>query len=365
MSIAVRAAVTVAANDPVRIEDLFLDDPGPGEVLVQLGASGICHTDFLAPRIVPLPAVFGHEGAGRVLAVGDGVTAVQPGDRVVGSYGCCGACSQCLSGETYHCADFSTLQLGARRAGAPALHRPDGTPVSGAFFEQSSFATHALMTERNVVQVADGVPDEFLAPLGCGVLTGFGAVSRVFAPQPGQSLVVFGAGGVGLAAIMAARLAGCDPIIAVDILPARLEMAREFGASHALDGRAAGLDDQIRRVSRGGVDFSLETVGQAETFNRAVVAPRTGGTCGIVALPNIGGAFEITSGRPLLKLNLIGIIEGRSRPQDLIPTLVELIASGDLPMARYTTVFDFEEVNAALAAGRSGKVAKPVLRISG
>ena len=364
MSISIRAAVTSSVEGQLEIEDLLLDEPLAGEILVKIEASGICHTDFIAPHVVPLPAVLGHEGVGRVVSVGEGVIGFVPGDRVVGSFGSCGSCSSCQSGETFHCEEFSTIQLGSRRSGKSPLRRADGTPVSGAFFEQSSFASHALMTERNVVKVSDQLPAEYLAPLGCGVLTGFGAVSQALKPVAGQSLLVLGAGGVGLSAIMAARLAGCDPIIAVDVLPSRLEMAREFGATHVLDGARDDLLGKIQNLSGGGTDFSLETVARADTFNLAIQAARAGGTCGIVALPNLGQAFEITSGRPLLKLNLVGIIEGRCRPQDEIPKLVALIENGELPMQRYTTVFDFEDIASAMAASLSGEVAKPVLRMS-
>ena len=363
MSIAIRAAVTHSSNGDVAIEELTLDSPGPGEVLVRVQASGICHTDFLAPKVMPLPAVLGHEGTGEVVEVGEGVSGIRQGDRVVGSYGCCGRCDNCVAGETFHCQDFSTIQLGSRRADSAALHRADGTPVSGAFFEQSSFATHALMTERNCVRVDTRLPAEYLAPLGCGVITGFGAVKAALKPQAGQSLLVIGAGGVGLSAVMAARIAGCDPIIAIDLLPARLEQARAFGATHLLRGDEPNLLESIHALCPGGVDFGLETVAGAATFNLGLQATRAGGRFGVVALPNMGGAFEISSGRPLLKLDIVGIIEGRCRPQDTIPELVALIEQGELPMSEYVSVFDFDDIAAALAAGRSGNVAKPVLRM--
>jgi len=359
----IRAAVTSSVDGPVHIEELLIDDPGPGEVLVKIRASGICHTDFLAPQIVPLPAVLGHEGAGEVIAVGDGVDSVAIGDRVVGSYGYCGQCPRCQSGAPYHCSDFSRIQLGSRRHELPPLHRADGTPVSGAFFEQSSFATHALMTARNVVPVTQDVPFEYLAPLGCGVLTGFGSVSNVFRPSPGQGIVVLGAGGVGLPAVMAAKLAGCDPIVAIDVKPARLALARELGATHAIDGLAEDIVASVRDLTHGGADFCLETVGQAATFNLAIDMAKSGGTCGFVVVPNLGQPFEIRNGRALLSLTLAGIIEGRAAPGSLIGHLASLIAAGELPMDRYTTTFEFDDVNEALAAGQTGSAAKPVLRM--
>jgi aryl-alcohol dehydrogenase len=164
---------------------------------------------------------------------------------------------------------------------------------------------------------------------------------------------------------MAGRIAGCDPIIAVDLLPERLEQARAFGATHVLLGDQKHLLRSIEGCSGGGVDFSLETVAGEATFNLGLQATRAGGRFGVVALPNMGAAFEISSGRPLLRVDIVGIIEGRSRPQDLIPRLVDLIENGELPMADYVSVFEFDDIEAALAAGKSGEVAKPVMRMPG
>jgi len=361
MSREIEAAVTTTADGPVMLERLRIAEPGPGEVLVELLASGICHTDFLAPQIVPLPAVLGHEGAGRVVAVGDGVASVAPGDLVAASYGWCGQCPRCTGGEMYHCRDFSGIQLGSRRSGSPALHRPDGTPVSASFFEQSSFATHAIMTERNVVSMPADIPPEYLAPLGCGVITGFGAVSNVLALRAGESLAVFGAGGVGLAAIMAAAQVGAGAIIAVDVKPARHALARSLGATHTVDGHADSVPDAIREIVPDGVDCVLETVGQAGTFNSAVQCARPGGRCAVVAVPNLGQAFELSSGRPLLTLQLTGVIEGRADPRTFLPRLAELIREGRLPMDRYVTRFPFAEINGALDAARNGEAAKAVV----
>jgi len=361
MSISILAAVTTAADKPPAIEALTLDAPGPGELLVEIRASGICHTDFLAPQIMPLPAVLGHEGAGIVRAAGDGVQGLQPGDHVVGSYGYCGHCSRCASGEPFHCQDFSSIQLGTRRAGLPALHRPDGTAVNAAFFEQSSFATHALMTARNAIKVPQDIPFAQLAPLGCGVITGYGAVRRVLAAKPGQSIAVMGVGGVGLAAVMAARLAGCGPIIAVDIKRSRLDAALGFGATHAVDASNDDAAAQIRAICAGGADLALETVGQASSLNHAIESLRSGGRCGVIAVPNLGRAFEVRSGRPLLTIDLVGVIEGRADPRVMIPELAALVRSGDLPLDRYTTTFEFSQIAEALEAAKSGQVAKAVL----
>lgn len=363
MTTRIHAAVTHSKDGGIRIEELLIDDPGPGEVLVRVRASGICHTDLLAPQIVALPAVFGHESTGDVIAVGEGVQAVRPGDRVVGCYGYCGHCIQCRRGAPFHCKDFSTIQLGSRRGDSPALRRPDGTPISASFFEQSGFATHALMTERNVVRVPEGALPEHLAPLGCGMLTGYGGVSQAFAPAPGSSLVVIGAGGVGLPALMAARAAGCDPIIAVDTLPARLELACEVGASHTF---AAGVEDlgaAVRGVIGDGADFVLATVGEAAVFNSMIDLARPGGTCGFVAVPNLGQPFELCNGRALLSLNLVGIIEGRAEPHLMIRDLATRIGAGELPMDSYTTVFEFDDIARALQAAKAGEVAKAVLRM--
>jgi aryl-alcohol dehydrogenase len=236
------------------LEELELADPGPREVLVRVVASGICQTDVHARDgyfPVPWPAVYGHEGTGVVERVGAAVKAVAPGDHVIMASPGCGECANCREGYEAYCVRSREIKLcGLRMDGSIALRRGE-TPVHGSFFQQSSFSTVALATEGNVIKVAPDAPLDILAAFPCGVNTGAGAVMNVLGPRPGDSLAVFGAGTVGLAGLMAAKLCGCDPIIAVDVFENRLALARELGATHVIDARGSDVAAEVRRLAGG------------------------------------------------------------------------------------------------------------------
>jgi aryl-alcohol dehydrogenase len=219
----ITAAVLRKPATPFVLETITLDEPREDEVLVRLVATGVCHTDIVVSKVLPTtPAVLGHEGAGIVERVGSRVSKVRPGDHVVLSYVSCGKCKYCLQGKGGYCQSFELANFAGIRPDGSTTMRQGDEIVHGSFFGQSSFATYALATERNVVKVRTDAPLELLGPLGCGIQTGAGAVMNVFAPQAGQSVVVFGTGSVGLSAIMAARAVGCTTIIGVDIRPQRL-----------------------------------------------------------------------------------------------------------------------------------------------
>src|SRR5919206_500141 len=255
----IRAAVLRRPGLPLTIEELELEAPRDDEVLVRLVASGICHTDVdFCEAWASGPVVLGHEGAGIVEEVGQAVRNVRRGDHVVLSYQSCGHCDACKKGHPTDCRHFWDLNFGfARLDGSNALER---SGVRGHFFGQSSFATHTLATERNLVRVDKALPLELLAPLGCGLQTGAGTVMNSLAVKAGSSVAIFGTGAVGLAAVMAARIVGADPIIAVDIRPKRLKFAEEVGATHCIENRSIDLATSIRRIT-GGVDYVLEITG--------------------------------------------------------------------------------------------------------
>jgi aryl-alcohol dehydrogenase len=310
--------------------------------------------------------VLGHEGAGVVEAVGGTVSSVGPGDHVVLSYQACGHCRLCLRGRYSYCErGFEANFGGARLDGSNGLrHVGAGPDVHGHFFGQSSFATHSLATERNVVKVPRDVPLELLGPLGCGLQTGAGAVLNSLKVPAGASVAVFGSGAVGLAAIMAAGVASAHPIVAVDINPKRLELARELGATHVLDPRDVDLRDALAAIIPGGLDFVLEITALPEMLKTAVdvLAP-----LGIAAL--IGGAPQGTEA-PIDMSNLLfgrtvrGIVQGDSIPQLFVPQLIELYRAGDFPFDRLVRFYEFEEINQAVADTRSGATVKPILRVS-
>lgn len=335
--------------------------------LVRVEAVGICHADIAArdgKTPFPHPAVLGHEGAGVVEAVGAGVTSLRPGDRVVLTFASCGACTSCRSGLPSQCADFLSLNFaaGARPDGSPILWLGDGdTPLHGHFFGQSSFATHALVTERNAVKLPDDAPLATLAPLGCGIQTGAGAVLNVLRPAPGGSVAVFGAGAVGLAAVMAARLTQAAQVIAVDVNPGRLALAAELGATDTVDARAIDPVAAIRKLTGGGAGHVLESSGNVLVFRQAVDAAAIGGVIGIVGAPFGREAAVDVADFVNSSKRIVGIVEGGGVPHLFIPALAALHAAGRLPVERLVTTFPFDRINAAAQAAASGEAVKPVL----
>ncbi|MBL0420700.1 NAD(P)-dependent alcohol dehydrogenase [Ramlibacter sp. AW1] len=366
----VKAAVLHAPQTPLSIETLELEDPRDDEILVRLVATGVCHTDIsmlARPFPVQQPIVLGHEGAGMVEAVGRGVTKVKAGDRVVMSYNACGHCASCLSHAPSYCHDFAAANfVGLRADGSAALSR-EGAPVRHNFFGQSSFATHSLCTEANVVKVPDSVPDgvfELLGPLGCGIQTGAGAVINVLQPKMGQSLVVFGTGAVGLAGIMAARAIGVGTLVAVDRVPQRLALARELGATHTIDAsRIADVPAEVRRITRHGADFSLDTTAVAAVTRQALDALGPLGMCGFVGGAPVGTELVVDVRDMMLKgKTLRGIVEGDANPDVFIPALIEMQAQGRFPFEKLVRLYPFEQIEQAIADSKSGQTVKPILR---
>jgi len=362
----IQAAVCRAADAPLAIESVELDAPRADEVLVRIVATGVCHTDLFAPAIFPLPAVFGHEGAGIVERVGSAVSKVRVGDRVAMSFGFCGHCRLCHEGAPAYCESGHHLQFGgSRHDGSPTLHDAHGKPLFGAFFQQSSFATMALGTERSVTKLPDAMPLELAGPLGCGIQTGAGAVLNSLNARAGSSIAIFGVGSVGLAAVMAARLAGCSTIIAIDINAERLALALELGATHGLDGRDPDLVAQINGIAPGGVMYSLETAAQLATFRAAIDCLSRRGSCAIVTVPALGQAFDWSPMNLLLGgRRLIAVLEGDSVPDVFIPRLAAWYLSGQLPIDRLVREYDFKDVATAVADAHNGRAIKPILRMS-
>lgn len=364
----VQAAVLWAPNTPMTHETLDLGPLRADEILVRLVATGICHTDISVmkrPFQVPQPIVLGHEGAGIVEAVGAGVTQVRPGDSVVMSYNSCGHCASCLDHAPTYCHDFqATNFLGQRADGTTALSR-QGQPVRHAFFGQSSFASHSVCTERNVVKVPADLPLEVLGPLGCGIQTGAGAVINVLKPGFGQSLAVFGAGSVGMAAIMAARTLGVGTVIAIDLVEQRLALARELGATHVIDpGQTPDVPARIREITGAGVDFSLDTTAVMKVLRQAVdsLAPR--GMCGFVGGAAVGSELALDVRDVMSKGKTVrGIVEGDANPQVFFPAMIEMYRQGRFPFDKLIRFYPFDRLNEAIADSESGRVVKPVVRM--
>ncbi|WP_435064617.1 NAD(P)-dependent alcohol dehydrogenase [Halobaculum sp. EA56] len=365
----IRAAVVEEEGGPFDVQTLELGEPEPDEVLVRVVGAGVCHTDMIVrdqEYPSPLPIVLGHEGSGVVEAVGSSVTAVEPGDRVVMTFDSDDACPHCRDGHPAYCEEFFAYNFGGTRPdGSTPLSR-DGEPVHGRFFGQSSFATHAMATERNVVPVDDDVPLELLGPLGCGIQTGAGGVINSLDPQAGSSIVVFGAGSVGLSAVMAADLKGCIDVVSVDLKRNRLEKAAELGATATID--PAEVDDVVAAANEavdGGVEYALETTGVPEVAEQAVESLSQRGTAGIIGAPPLGteASYDVND----LIINgrtVTGIVEGDSNPSEFIPDLIELYRQGKFPFDEIVTYYDFDDIEEAVADSESGETIKPVLRVS-
>lgn len=363
----ITAAVVPARSAPFELQTLDLAGPQPDEVLVRVVASGMCHTDLHARdgyfANLPYPIVCGHEGAGIVEEVGAAVSELAPGDPVVISFPWCGECEPCRADKPSYCVHGRALKSGGRRAdGSTPLSR-GGSPVYSCFFQQSSFATFALAPAKDVVRIRRDAPVELLGPLGCGLQTGAGAVLNVMQPQAGTSIAIYGVGGVGLAGLMAARVAGCDPIIAVDRLPGRLALARELGATHTLESRGAETLAEIRRITGAGTHCALETSAVPEVFRLAVDGLRGLGTCVLVGSARAG--TEVSFEMPVLQggRTVRGVVQGDSRPREFIPRLVDLFMAGDMPLDRLITRYDFADINRAAADASSGATIKPVLML--
>jgi aryl-alcohol dehydrogenase len=362
----IKAAVIFEKSGHFSIEPLQISEPNDDEVLVRIVGSGVCHTDLGARDgylPIPLPSVFGHEGAGVVEKVGAGVTKVAPGDHVVLSWGCCGKCPSCKSGKDSYCLDFFLYNFhGARPDGTTTLKKGDQV-IHGSFFGQSSFANFALANEGNVVKVRDDVPIEILGPLGCGVLTGAGAVMNTLHPHAGASIAVFGSGTVGMSAILGAVVCGCTTIIAVDILSDRLEKAKEFGATHTVNASEVDPVEAIREITGGGAEFTLECVGNPAVLRQAVDALPRCGVCGL--LGTVPPGTEVTFDMDLIMngRTVRGIIEGDAIPDLFIPKLIDLYRQGRFPFDRLIEFYPFEDINRAAEDMEKGLVLKPVLRI--
>ncbi|MFD4944666.1 NAD(P)-dependent alcohol dehydrogenase [Streptomyces sp. NPDC058409] len=366
--IPVTAAVVRQKGGPFTFEDLTLDTVlRPDEVLVKVVATGLCQTDIHVrdqALPTPLPVVLGHEGAGIVERVGDAVSTVTPGDRVVMSYQACGHCTPCLSGKPAYCAlSFPANFGGSRLDGTNALHA-GGEEIHGHFFGQSSFATHALATERNVVKVDDeDIPLELLSPLGCGLQTGAGAVLNSLKIEAGASVVIIGAGTVGLAAVMAAKIAGASPVIAVDIVPERLDLARELGATHTVNAKEEDTAARIAELTGGGADYVLEITARPEMLTLAVDALAPLGTAALIGGAPAGAHAPVNMNALLGGRTVRGIAQGDSIPQLFIPQLIDLYRAGRFPFDRLITFYGFDQINEAATDTRTGAAIKPVLRI--
>jgi S-(hydroxymethyl)glutathione dehydrogenase / alcohol dehydrogenase len=363
----VRAAVLREVETPFDLEDVELAPPGPGEVLVRLVASGVCHSDWnvvTGATSNPLPAVLGHEGAGIVEALGTGVATVTEGDHVVLSWlPACGRCFYCARGRPALCdVAMADMFRGTLPGGALRLSQ-NGDPLYHYSY-LSAFAERCVVPEGCCVRVREDAPLEVAALVGCAVMTGFGAVVNRARVQPGSVVAVFGAGGVGLSAVLTARLAGAQAVVAVDPVAFKRDMALELGATHGLDPRTDDVVGLLRDLTDGrGADAAVDTAGVPGVVAQAYEAVRRGGTVVAVGIPPLGATADLPAERlPREEKVVTGSFYGSCHPPTDMPLVLDLFMDGRLPLDRLVTrTYRLEEINDAFTAMNAGEVARGVV----
>ncbi|HEY3069016.1 MAG TPA: Zn-dependent alcohol dehydrogenase [Gaiellaceae bacterium] len=362
-----RAAVLREVDQPLTVEDVELAPPGAGEVEVRLAAAGVCHSDWnviTGATTNPLPAVLGHEGAGVVVAVGEGVETVAEGDHVVLSWlPACGRCFYCAQGRHVLCdVAMADMFRGTLPGGALRLSQNGGPLYHYSYL--SAFAERCIVPEGCCVRIRDDAPFEVAALVGCAVMTGYGAAVNRARVEPGSVVAVFGAGGVGLSAVMGARLAGAGAVVAVDPVEFKRKTALELGATHALDPTSDDVAGSLRELTEGrGADVALDTAGVPGIVAQAYAAVRRGGTVVAVGLPAEGLTADLpASDLPREEKIVTGSFYGSCDPQVDMPRVLDLYMEGQLPLDRLVThTYPLEEINEAFAAMNSGAVARAVI----
>ena len=361
------APAPYAKSRPLTIREVELDSPGAGEVLVQIKAAGLCHSDLSVidgSRPRPMPMLLGHEATGEVVELGDGVRSLAVGDAVVFSFvPMCGHCGPCACGRPVLCEPGAAANArGSLLGGATRLRDADDAPLHH-HLGVSGFAEYAVVSERSAVRIDADLPPRIAALFGCAVLTGVGAVVNTAGTLPGQSVAVFGLGGVGLSSILGAAASSAWPLVAIDIVPEKLALARELGASHCIDAREGDVVARVREATGSGVDYAIETAGSERVLADAYAATRRGGTTITVGLPAPDRMLSL----PAVSLvaeerTLKGSYMGSAIPARDIPRYVALYRAGRLPVDRLLThVLALDEINEGFDRLARGEAIRQVL----
>ena len=362
----ITAAVLERPGEPLRVEDLLLDAPGPGEVHVRLLASGVCHSDLHMVEgewgDTP-PIVLGHEGCGVVEELGPGVTAPRLGQVVVLDwFASCGECGDCLAGRPWACRRTRSTE-NVLPDGTTRIHRPDGSPVL-PYLSVGTFATASVVSATSAVPIPEGLPPEVASLIGCSVTTGVSSVLRAATPPPGSPAVVFGLGGVGLSIVMGLALAGAAPIVAVDRVLAKLDVASAIGATTTIvAGDADATVEAVRDATSGGALFAFEAIGLEATIDQAMRSLRAGGTAVLVGMTPFGvrasfDAFDLVD----RSLAVVGTNYGYGVPREDFPRYADLYLQGRLPIDRLIDDrIGLQDVNGALDAMRRGEGVRRVI----
>ncbi|GAA6000951.1 NAD(P)-dependent alcohol dehydrogenase [Rhodotorula paludigena] len=365
------AYVLAEKDAPFVWQEVELHDPEDNEVLIEVVACGICHTDLAVQSGAfpsPFPNVTGHEGSGVVMKAGKSVTRVKEGDKVLCSFNHCSECGPCQTGHPAACEGFGAVNFGRLRSSAvgqkPGLSGSNGGDLYGAFFGQSTFAKHAVVMENSCVKVPDDTDLITLAPLGCGLQTGAGSVLNKLKPEKDSTLAISGLGAVGVSALLAAKYLGVQTIIVVDVVPAKLELAKQFGATHVFNARDADVVDQVKAITpyKGGVKYFVECSGSVPALKAAWAMTANMGTLLSAGTPGPGvqppfGVFENLVGCK----TYIGLCEGDSNPPEFIPFLAKLYADGHFPIDKISKAFPYDKLEEALHAMHVGETIKPIL----
>lgn len=360
----ITAAVSRPGTPAPQLEQIEQEEPRAGEMRVRIVAVGVCHTDIHEHpgRHSPQPIVLGHEGAGVVEALGEGVRGFAVGDHVVMSGSSCGQCPACLDNRPTYCDLAMPLAFGGKRLDGSTALRSGEERLHSHFFGQSSFATHAIVPERTAVKVDKDVPLHLLGPLACGVVTGAGSVIEALKVGFGDTIAIFGTGGVGLSAVMAARLVGAARVVAVDLNPDRLALAKELGATDTVQ---AGEDvvAAIRAITGRGVNYTLNTTNVGAVHTAALDSLAMNGTAAFVAAP-LGDwspqMFKMLAGGRQLR----GILGGDANPRTFLPKLIAYWRQGRFPFDRLIETYRFDEIARAFHDVEEGRTIKPVLMVS-
>jgi aryl-alcohol dehydrogenase len=360
----ITAAVSRANQAAPSLEQLELEAPRAGELLVRIVAVGICHTDLHEHpgRHAPHPIVLGHEGAGVVAALGEGVRGFAVGDHVLLSGSSCGQCPNCVAARPSYCDLAMPMNFGGKRLDGSTALSCGEEAIHSHFFGQSSFATHSIVPERTAVKIDKDIPLDLAAPLGCGVITGAGSVIEALKVGVGDTIAIFGTGSVGLSAVMAARLVGARRIVAVDINQSRLDLALELGATDAIRADSDTVVQQIRAITGRGVDYSFNTTTVAAVHTMALECLAMNGTAGFVAAPRGEWApamFPMLAGGRQLR----GILGGEANPRTFLPILIDYWKQGRFPFDRLIKAYRFDEIGQAFHDSESGAVIKAVLKV--
>ena len=363
-----KAAVLYDRAKPLQVEEVTLDEPQDQEVLVKLAATGVCHTDLhtITGDIgLPLPIVLGHEGAGIVEKVGPGVTTLQSGDHVVLMViWSCGKCYYCTVGMPSQCpVGLMSVGMESLPGGGKRLRNKDNQEL-GHFFNQSSFAEYAVVHERTAVKIREDAPLEVACLFGCGVTTGVGSVLNVAGIKAGESIAIYGCGGVGLSAVLGARLAGAGKIVAVDMLDQKLEWAKELGADYVINASRENPPQRVIELT-GGTDYAIECIGNVDATTQAFASIRPGGKCVVVGSYPAGATINIAPSIDFTTLGktLTGGLQGQIRASVDVPRYVDLYMAGKLPVDKLISRnYSLDDINDAFKALKEGEVMRSVIR---